>query len=116
MSQQLSSRFGIVSIGRNEGERLDKCLQSVIGRSAPVVYVDSGSTDGSVAIARGTGSDVIELDARIPFPAARARNEGFRRVGQLEPDLLYAQFVDGDCEVVAGWIEKAVAFLEANSN
>ena len=41
------SQLGIVTIGRNEGERLRRCLSSVVGRGMPVVYVDSDSTDGS---------------------------------------------------------------------
>ena len=107
---------GIVAIGRNEGERLEKCLRSVIAKTKRAVYVDSGSTDGSVAMARTLGVDVVELNMRIPFTAARARNEGFRRLSELAPDIEYVQFVDGDCEVVDGWIEKAAAFLEAHDN
>ena len=42
------SDIGIVAIGRNEGERLRRCLNSVIGRGLRVVYVDSNSTDDSV--------------------------------------------------------------------
>jgi len=114
MSQQLTSKVGVVVIGRNEGERLNKCLWSVIGGTPPVVYVDSGSTDGSVSMARAADSEVVELDPLIPFTAARARNEGFERLCQLEPNLDYIQFVDGDCEVVAGWIDKAAAFLDAH--
>lgn len=105
---------GIVAIGRNEGERLEKCLRSVIAKTKRAVYVDSGSTDGSVAMARTLGVDVVELNMRIPFTAARARNEGFRRLSELAPDINYVQFVDGDCEVVDGWIENAAAFLEAH--
>ena len=116
MSQTLAFKVGVVAVGRNEGERLEKCLQSIVGCTAPVVYVDSGSKDGSVSKARSTGSDVVELDAKSPFTAARARNAGFERARQLEPGLRYIQFVDGDCEVVAGWIDKAVAFLEAHRN
>ena len=107
-----ASNVGIVVIGRNEGERLSKCLRSVLGRAAIVVYVDSGSTDGSVLEARSLGVDVVELDARTPFTAARARNDGFERLCQVTPKLPYVQFVDGDCEVVAGWLDKAVAFLD----
>jgi GT2 family glycosyltransferase len=114
MPEELISKVGIVTIGRNEGERLNKCLRSVIGGSVPVIYVDSGSTDGSVSMARSAGSEVVQLDPLIPFTAARARNEGFKRLCQLEPNLVYIQFVDGDCEVVAGWIEKAKAFLDAH--
>lgn len=103
---------GVVAIGRNEGERLRLCLQSLHPRSAPAVYVDSGSSDGSVTLASGAGLLVVELDGRTPFTAARARNEGLRRLLAAYPTLQYVFFVDGDCEVVAGWLEAAVLFLE----
>ena len=81
-----SANVGVVAIGRNEGERLKRCLESVPSDVA-AVYVDSGSTDGSAQWARDHGADVIELDMSIPFTAARARNAGFRRLKELAPDL-----------------------------
>jgi len=107
-------QVSIVAIGRNEGERLRRCLDSVRDRVACAVYVDSGSTDGSVEMARGKGVDVVTLDLRQPFTAARARNAGFQRVRELMPDVRYVQFVDGDCEVVADWLERAHQFLNDN--
>lgn len=107
-------RVGVVVIGRNEGARLQRCLESAAGLVGKVVYVDSGSTDGSVGMARGFGAEVVELDLSIPFTAARARNEGFACLRTLMPDITYVQFVDGDCEIVAGWLEKAQAFLETH--
>lgn len=109
-----AARFGVVAIGRNEGERLRKCLESVCQLAAAVVYVDSGSTDSSVPMAQALGVTVVGLDMNRPFTAARARNEGFERLKQIAPDLDYVQFVDGDCEVVAGWTEAALAFLDQN--
>jgi GT2 family glycosyltransferase len=109
-----SMAVGVVAIGRNEGERLKTCLESVVRIASKVVYVDSGSTDDSVRMARAMGVEVVELDLSVPFTAARARNEGFRRLRERAPSLAYIQFVDGDCEVVAGWLGKAVAFLDAN--
>lgn len=106
--------LGVVIIGRNEGERLEQCLKSVIGAARRVVYVDSGSTDGSAALARALGAAVVELDTHIPFAPGRARNAGFHRLRELCPGLRFVQFVDGDCEVVAGWLERAVAFLDAH--
>ncbi len=100
-------RLGVVAIGRNEGERLRRCLSSLIGPSTLVVYVDSGSTDDSVAMARRMGADVVELDRSVPFTAARARNAGFARLCQTAPHLDLVQFVDGDCEVVSGWLQQA---------
>jgi GT2 family glycosyltransferase len=108
------SNIGIVAIGRNEGERLTKCLESAIERAALVVYVDSGSADASARKARALGSEVVELDTQSAFTAARARNAGFEHLRCLAPDLIYVQFVDGDCEIVADWIEKAAAYLDTH--
>lgn len=107
-----SAKVGVVVIGRNEGERLRVCLKSLDGAAAAAVYVDSGSTDGSVELARRLGFEVVELDTRIPFTAARARNAGYRHLRQLAPTLGYVQFVDGDCEVAEGWIDAAVDWLD----
>jgi GT2 family glycosyltransferase len=106
------SSVGLVAIGRNEGDRLRKCLMSVVGMAGKVVYVDSGSTDGSVDMARALGVAVVELDMTVPFTAARARNQGFRYLREIAPELAYVQFVDGDCEVVPGWLETAARFLD----
>ena len=100
-------KVGVVAIGRNEGERLRRCLESLMPGSAPVVYVDSGSDDGSPARALALGATVVALDMTRPFTAARARNEGFERLLLIAPDVEFVQFVDGDCEVVQGWLAAA---------
>jgi len=105
-----------VVIGRNEGLRLERCLRSVAGQAAALIYVDSGSTDGSVATARSCGAAVVELDVREPFTAARARNLGFAAVRESFPSLEFVQFVDGDCEVVPGWLTAAASFLAAHGD
>lgn len=109
----MGSEIGAVAIGRNEGERLRRCLSSLRGRVAELIYVDSGSTDGSRELAQGLGAQVVELDLSTPFTAARARNAGYRRLRELQPNLQFVQFVDGDCEVVDGWLDRAVARLQA---
>jgi glycosyltransferase involved in cell wall biosynthesis len=113
MSTGTSNSFGVVVIGRNEGERLKQCLGS-LPASARIVYVDSGSTDGSVEWARARGVDVVELDLTIAFTAARARNTGFAKLKQLAPQLRYVQFVDGDCELAPDWPAQAIVFLDAH--
>lgn len=108
------TQIGLVAIGRNEGERLRRCLHSVLETVESVVYVDSASTDNSVAMARALGVEVVELDPSQPFSAARARNEGFQRLLELHPDLKYVQFIDGDCELISGWLEKGIQALETH--
>lgn len=104
---------GVVVIGRNEGERLQRCLHSMEDSLGRVVYVDSGSSDDSVAMSRTLGVTAIELDMNVPFTAARARNAGFEALLKAQPRTNYVFFVDGDCEVASGWLEAAVAFLDS---
>ncbi len=105
---------GVVVIGRNEGERLVRCLRSVLGRAHAAVYADSGSSDASVARARALGADVVELDASAPHTAARGRNAGFERLVAAHRDVDLVQVVDGDCEVQEGWLQAAAAYLTAH--
>src|SRR5687767_980137 len=107
-------QLGVVVIGRNEGERLKRCLASVLPHASVVVYVDSGSTDGSVDYARAQGVHVVDLDMKLPFTAARARNVGFRRMRELAPAARHVLFIDGDCEMRDSWPAAATAFLEGN--
>ncbi|MBL9051531.1 MAG: glycosyltransferase [Tabrizicola sp.] len=106
-------RIGAVVIGRNEGDRLVACLGSLPEGMKPVVYVDSGSTDGSVAAARAAGARVVALDMSLPFTAARARNAGFAALMQ-EAQPEFVQFLDGDCVLGPGWAAAAIDFLQEN--
>ena len=108
-------KIGVVVIGRNEGERLKRCLASILAQhQAPIVYVDSGSSDGSVEHAQSVGVEVVDLDMTRPFTMARGRNAGFNYLVEHYPDCEFVQFVDGDCEIVEGWISTACEFLVAN--
>ena len=99
-----------IVIGRNEGERLMRCLRSLLPQVGKVIYVDSGSTDGSAERATALGAEVVQLDMTRPFTAARARNAGLARLGTAE----FVQCVDGDCEVEPGWIATALRALAAD--
>jgi GT2 family glycosyltransferase len=113
VSLDAGSTLGVVVIGRNEGERLKRCIASVQAETQAVVYVDSGSTDGSAEWARAAGVDVVALDMAQPFTAARARNAGSARLGA---EVEFVQFVDGDCEVLPGWLPTARSFLEGHED
>ncbi len=112
----LKASIGVVVIGRNEGERLKRCLRTLLchidGRR--IVYVDSGSEDESVAYARSLGIHLVQLDKRIPFSAGRARNEGFKLLESKIYSLEYIQFIDGDCQLCQGWLSSAAKFLDEN--
>ena len=104
-----------VVIGRNEGARLIACLTSLTGQLRHIIYVDSGSGDGSVAAAQTLGAEVVALDMSLPFTAARARNAGLARLAALPTadKPLFVQLLDGDCQLVPGWIETAAHYMQA---
>ncbi|MEM6388366.1 MAG: glycosyltransferase family A protein, partial [Pseudomonadota bacterium] len=108
--------IAVIAIGRNEGARLVACLDSLAQSSvAPdrVIYVDSGSTDNSVAEAAARRVEVVELDLTTPFTAARARNAGLARLKDgAAPELV--QFIDGDCALQPNWLAAALAHLDAH--
>ncbi|MDR7126190.1 glycosyltransferase [Pseudotabrizicola sp. 4114] len=103
-----------VVIGRNEGARLVACLAALRGQVRRVVYVDSGSTDASVAAARSAGAEVVALDMSLPFTAARARNAGLLALAEAPPD--FVQLVDGDCVLDPGWIPAALRTFHGKPN
>ena len=106
------TRLAVVAIGRNEGARLAACLDSLSDQGLRLVYVDSGSMDGSVDLARQRGVEVVDLDMSVPFTAARGRNAGVAALMQCGPVPDFVQFVDGDCRVQPSWIASARAALE----
>jgi glycosyltransferase involved in cell wall biosynthesis len=101
---------GLVVIGRNEGERFRACLAS-LPAGLPAVYVDSGSTDNSVANAEAAEVQVAHLSNEYGFTAARARNLGWRTLLKSFPNLHYVQFIDGDCSLDSSWLGEALAAI-----
>lgn len=100
----------VVVIGRNEGERLVRCLESIQSVDYPakcleLIYVDSGSTDESCNKAESLGAKVISIQPQRPCAAA-GRNAGFRAATF---DLIH--FLDGDTILDRAWLRKAVAPL-----
>ncbi len=113
-TNKLFGMIGIVIIGRNESKRLPLCFESMSQVVCKKIYVDSGSSDNSVELAKEHQLEVVELDSSRPFSAARARNEGFERLMQLNPDIEFVQFIDGDCTLLPGWLDAANTALLAD--
>ena len=104
----------IVVIGRNEGARLRACLESARAEGVPIVYVDSGSSDGSPALAAAMGVRAVALERGPGFCAARARNRGLAELAGDAAPPAFVQVLDGDCVLAPGWIVAARARLGAD--
>ena len=106
--------LAVVVIGRDEGQRLRTCLQSVRSlrlpeniRHAVTLYVDSNSTDDSLALARSFGAHTIAL-TNGPWTAARGRNIGWRTALELHP-VDWILFLDGDTFLDSDFLSDAFA-------
>lgn len=113
MNKEQIEQVGIVIIGRNEGKRLPLCFESLRDINCVKVYVDSGSIDNSVEIAKLNSVAVVKLDLSKPFSASRARNEGFSCLVNINSNIKFVQFIDGDCEMREGWISTGYEFLSS---
>lgn len=102
--------ISVVVIGRNEGQRLTRCLESVRAADYPadvvqLIYVDTDSTDDSCERAQRLGATVVQIHPERPSAAA-GRNAGLRAATS---ELV--QFLDGDTILDRGWLKKAVGAL-----
>jgi glycosyltransferase involved in cell wall biosynthesis len=92
----MTPALSVVVIGRNEGDRLVACLESLraIGQvdgEIEVIYVDSASSDGSPQRAAALGARVVAVPSGAPPSAALARNTGWA-IARAP----YVLFLDGD--------------------
>lgn len=105
-----------VVIGLDEAAHLERSLVSLLNQGIPrdemeVIYVDSGSVDGSMGIARRLGVDQVASIPRSEATAGKARNRG----AQLARGH-FIQFVDGDTTLEPGWVRSGIASLTASPN
>ena len=107
MSMANQATLAVVVIGRNEGERLARCLRSVrdadFGPLAKeIIYVDSQSRDDSLALAARLGARVISLPPG-PTTASRGRNAGWRTT-----EATMVLFLDGDTVLDRDFVARAI--------
>lgn len=105
----------VIIIGRNEGRRLIRCIESVKAMNFPqdrleIIYVDSNSSDDSVAQANALGAQTL-LVPPGPTTAALGRNTGLEVARGT-----YVFFLDGDTIVDPDFLTKAMTFLEEHSD
>ncbi len=100
--------ISFIIIGKNEGWRLEKCLQSIVSIvkqdkivDHEIIYVDSRSTDNSIELAKQYGAKAFLITGECN--AAIARNVGAK---EAIGDILF--FIDGDMELFPGFLSKVL--------
>ena len=90
----------------NEAGNIQACLERIIANDPEdVVVIDGGSSDGTLAIARGLGVRTIEAG---PIGLAKQR-----RLGYSSSPSAYTAFVDADDRLPSTWLSTMVEELEA---
>ena len=103
-----------VIIGVNAAATLERCLTSIQSCSYPqdrlhIYYVDGGSTDASLAIARRmAGIPTLALNPEFPTPGL-GRNAGWRA-----GDSPLIQFLDSDTILHPDWLKRGIMALSAD--
>jgi glycosyltransferase involved in cell wall biosynthesis len=100
----------VVIIGKDEEKNLANCIRSVREIDYPaerveIIYVDTGSNDRSVAVARQQNINTVEERGQCPSPGL-ARNRGIK---EAKYEIIH--FIDGDMTMDSGYLRKAVRFL-----
>lgn len=100
-----------VIIGINASATLADCLKSIQVSEYPndllhLYYIDGGSTDDSLAIARSFDDvHVIQITPEFPTPGL-GRNTGWRAGSSP-----FVQFLDSDTEVAPDWFAQGIAAI-----
>ena len=103
--------ISVIVIGKNEGKRLGACLQSIDSAlrmlSHELIYVDSRSTDNSVAVAKAHGARCLMLNEENTTAGLG------RYAGAQAAHGEYLLFLDGDMQLQPGFIERAMMKMAA---
>ena len=109
-----TTELSIIIIARNEAKHIEQAITSVLRAIQPfphaeVILVDSASTDDTVTIARRYPITIARLRPSWPLSAAAARY-----IGMKVSRGTYLMHLDGDMELDAAWLPRALPVLKAH--
>ncbi len=107
------TELSVVLITRNQAWNISRLIESVVKGtlcvpSVEIALVDSASTDETVALAKRYPVRIFRLKPGQPLSPAIGRYVGYKQT-QGE----FVLFLDGDMELLPGWLEPALIFLRA---
>lgn len=109
-------KLSVVMVARNEEKNIARCIVSVLKHTRPfepveILLVDSVSTDHTVEIASAFPVNIISLRSEWFLSPGAGRFSGVNNiVGE------YVLIIDGDMELLPGWLDAAVHFLDGKKN
>ncbi|MDJ0927436.1 MAG: glycosyltransferase [Gammaproteobacteria bacterium] len=111
--EQGAPDWTVIVIARNEEATIAASLESVVrafeGRSYELIFVDSASTDGTVAIAKQFPARVFGLPPNAPMRPSVGRHVGLKFARGK-----WILFLDGDSTLYGSWVDLAEAAFGAD--
>lgn len=103
-----------VIVARNEEKNIARCITSVLNntkniKDTEILLVDSCSSDRTLEIARRYPINIISLNHDWQLSPAAGRFSG---VNNTKGE--YILIIDGDMELLEGWLTPALKFMEEN--
>ena len=104
-------QLAFVLITRNQAWNVDRLLRSIFNEPAfdeawEIVLVDSALTDATIDLAQIHPITILQLDSTERLTAAAGR-----LVGYWHTTAEHVMFLDGDMELLSGWIPDALEIL-----
>lgn len=111
----MNYRVSIVIIGRNEETSIGKCIDAALVAAeqiggAEMIYVDSNSTDNTIAEVRERAVNVVMLD-----PNRRACPSAGRFAGSTTATGEYILFLDADTLIYTDFLRTAIDHFDADT-
>lgn len=107
-------KLAIVLITCNQAWNIERLIESTlrasVGIASQVAVIDSASTDQTVAVAGRFPVSIFRLRPDQHLSPAAGRFIGYKCT-----ESEYVLFLDGDMELCTGWLEQALAVIEADS-
>lgn len=103
--------LSVVIVAKNEEKNIARCIASVLAgttglAATEILLVDSCSTDRTVDIALRYPIGIVQLRKAWPHSPAAGRYTGVNHIGGE-----YVLLIDGDMELLPGWLEQALRFM-----
>jgi hypothetical protein len=97
---------------RNESDRVEPCLTSLLPQTGQIYVLDDGSTDETADLVRKIGGDRVHLHTGAPLPPGwLGKPHACRQLADLATDADVLVFVDADVVLAEGAVASAVALM-----
>lgn len=108
--------LSVVIIGKNEEKNIVRCIESIKNAlnkylDYEISYVDSDSTDRTIEYVMNYDIAIYKIRCDQTMSPSKGRY-----IGAINSKKDYILFLDGDMELISGWLEEAIGIIASKAN